>query len=116
MLGPAHGGLPNKFTADWQLTEGLKRVDTHMHTMEGVSALYQATGDSRYLERLNLLAETILGPIGSAGCYDAEHGCTHEIFHMDWSEATEVLHGMVNFGHVTEAGLVHRQTSGLHRR
>ncbi len=97
-------GLPNRFTADWQLTEGLKRVDTHMHTMEGVSALYQATGDSRYLERLNLLAETILGPIGSAGCYDAEHGCTHEIFHMDWSEATEVLHGLVNFGHVTEAG------------
>jgi len=99
-----HRGLPNRFTADWQLVEGLKRVDTHMHTMEGVSALYHATGDARYLQRLNLLAETILGPIGSAGCYDAEHGCTHEVFHMDWSEATEVLHGWVNYGHVTEAG------------
>lgn len=99
-----HGGLPNKFTADWQLVEGIKRVDTHMHTMEGVSALYHATGDARYLERLNLLANTILGKIGVDGCYDAEHGCTHEMFHMDWTEAVEFTRGLVNFGHVTEAG------------
>ena len=98
------GGLPNRFTADWQLTEGIKRVDTHMHTMEGVSALYHATGDERYLERLNLLANTILGRIGVDGCYDAEHGCTHEMFHMDWSEAVERIGGLCNYGHVTEAG------------
>jgi mannobiose 2-epimerase len=99
-----HGGLPNRFTADWQLVEGIKRVDTHMHTMEGVSALYHATGDERYLERLNLLADTILGRIGVDGCYDAEHGCTHEMFHMDWSEAVERTDGLSNYGHVTEAG------------
>ena len=38
----------------------------------GVSALYQATGEARYLERLNLLADTILGRMGVDGCYDAE--------------------------------------------
>jgi len=97
-------GLPNKFTADWQLVEGIKRVDTHMHTMEGVSAIYQATEDARYLERLNLLAETILGRMGVDGCYDADHGCTHEMFHMDWSEAVEITRGLCNYGHVTEAG------------
>jgi cellobiose epimerase len=98
------GGLPNRFSADWQLVEGLKRVDTHMHTMEGVSALYHATGEARYTERLQRLAETILGPIGARGCYDAANGCTHEVFHMDWSEALEATRGLVNFGHVTEAG------------
>jgi mannobiose 2-epimerase len=99
-----HGGLPNRFSADWQLQEPIKRVDTHMHTMEGVSALHHATGDHRYLDRLNLLARTILSPIGKSGCYDAEHGCTHELFHMDWSEAVEIMGGVTNLGHVTEAG------------
>ena len=98
------GGLPNKFTPDWRLVEGIKRVDTHMHTMEGVSAIYQATGDGRFMARLNLLANTILGDIGANGCYDAEHGCTHEMFHMDWSEAVERTQGLSNYGHVTEAG------------
>ena len=98
------GGLPNRFTSDWELTEGVKRVDTHMHTMEGVSALYHATGDSRYLDRLNLLAETILGTIGEDGCYDPENGCTHERFHMDWTEAIDSTKGLTNYGHVTEAG------------
>jgi mannobiose 2-epimerase len=98
------GGLPNKFTADWQLEQPLKRVDTHMHTMEGVSALYHATADARYLQRLDLLANTILGKIGASGCYDAAQGCTHEVFHMDWREATEVSKGLTNYGHVTEAG------------
>ena len=100
----AHGGLPNKFTRDWQLTEGIKRVDTHMHTMEGVSAMYHATGDGQYLERLNLLANTILGEMGRDGCYDSAHGCTHEMFHADWSEAVEITHGHSNYGHVVEAG------------
>lgn len=99
-----YGGLPNKFTADWQLVEGIKRVDTHMHTMESISALYHATGDPRYVERLNLMANTILGKMGESGCYDEAHGCTHEMFHMDWSEAVERTKGYSNFGHVTEAG------------
>ncbi|MBM3188774.1 MAG: hypothetical protein FJZ90_08650 [Chloroflexi bacterium] len=98
------GGLPNKFTDDWQPVDPLKRVDTHMHTMEGVSALYHATGDSRYLERLNLLANTILGRMGESGCYDTEHSVTHELFHTDWTEAVERTKGYSNFGHVTEAG------------
>ena len=99
-----HGGLPNKFTPDWELTEGIKRVDTHMHTMEGVSAMYHATGKNEYLERLNLLANTILGEMGESGCYDSKHGCTHEMFHMDWSEAVERTKGHSNYGHVIEAG------------
>lgn len=99
-----HGGLPNRFSADWRLEEPLKRVDTHMHTMEGISALYHATGDPRYLDRLNLLANTILSPMGKSGCYDAKHGCTHELFHMDWTEAVEYSRGLTNLGHVTEAG------------
>jgi len=99
-----NGGLPNRFAAHWQLVEGIKRVDTHMHTMEGVSALYRATGDSRYLHRLGLMADTILAPIGRGGCYDADNGCTHEHFYMDWVEATEQTKGATNLGHVTEAG------------
>jgi mannobiose 2-epimerase len=99
-----YGGLPNKFSDDWQLIMPIKRVDTHMHTMEGVSALYHATGESLYLDRLNMLAGTILGDIGKTGCYDAKHGCTHEMFHMDWTEAIDLTHGAVNLGHVTEAG------------
>lgn len=98
------GGLPNRFTPDWQLVQGIKRVDTHMHTMEGVSALYHATGDSRYVDRLNQLAGTILGTIGVDGCYDPEHGCTHEMFNMDWTEFTDYTKGLSNYGHVTEAG------------
>ncbi|MFH1085747.1 MAG: AGE family epimerase/isomerase [Chloroflexota bacterium] len=98
------GGLPNRFTADWRLVEGIKRVDTHMHTMEGVSALYHATGDRQYVERLNQLANTILGCVGIDGCYDYAHGCTKERFHMDWSEALASTEGLTNLGHVTEAG------------
>ncbi|MBV7328142.1 AGE family epimerase/isomerase [Chloroflexi bacterium TSY] len=99
-----YGGLPNKFTPDWQLLDPIKRVDTHMHTMEGVSALYHATRESSYLDRLNLLANTILGRIGVDGCYDTDHGCTKEMFHPDWSEALDRTDGLCNFGHVTEAG------------
>jgi len=98
------GGLYNELSADWKVTDDTKRVDTHMHTMEGVSALLAATGEDRYLQTLDLLANTILGSIGKDGCFDAVNGCIHERFRRNWQEALDLTEGLINYGHITEAG------------
>jgi len=95
----ARGGIYWILGRDWTPVDPSKRIDSMMHTMEGVSALLAATGDRRYLEDLNELCDTIV-----ERTYDAEHGCTHEWFTPDWQEITDRTRGLINYGHIAEAG------------
>jgi mannobiose 2-epimerase len=100
-----YGAFYDELSADWKVIRDTKRVDTQMHTMEGVSALLAATGEHCYLETLKLLAETILGGVGKHGFFDASNNCILERFHRDWSKPVDDMYrGRVIYGHLVEAG------------
>jgi mannose/cellobiose epimerase-like protein (N-acyl-D-glucosamine 2-epimerase family) len=94
----ARAGIYWNLNDDWSAADPTKRVDSMMHTMEGVSALLAATGDRRYLADLNELCDTIM-----TRTYDPENGCTHEWFSPDWVEMLDRTKGLINYGHIAEA-------------
>ena len=100
-----YGALYDDMTPDWQILHSTKRADTQMHTMESMSALYAATGDDRYLEMLNRLAETVLGPMGESGFFDVAHDCIQERFSADWrTQVDDMYRDRTIYGHLVEAG------------
>jgi mannobiose 2-epimerase len=72
------GGFYHELGEDWTPVNTTKRIDTILHNMEGVSALFAATSDSRYLGAIRKLCDTII-----ERTWDAQTGCTHEWFYRD---------------------------------
>ncbi len=94
----ARGGIFWNLNPDWSPADPTKRIDSMLHTMEAASSLLAATGEQRYLDRLNEICETIM-----QRTYDPRFGCTREWFTPDWQEATERTRGLINYGHIAEA-------------
>lgn len=94
----ARGGISWNLDQDWSPKDPTKRIDSMLHTMEAASALLTATGDRRYLDRLNDLCGTII-----RRTFDPAHGCTREWFTPDWDEAIDRTCGLINYGHIAEA-------------
>jgi mannose/cellobiose epimerase-like protein (N-acyl-D-glucosamine 2-epimerase family) len=92
------GGVYWNLARDWSAVDPTKRIDSMLHTMEGVSSLLAATGEQRYLDELNELCDTI-----ATRTYDPESGCTREWFTPDWQEVTARTRGLINYGHIAEA-------------
>jgi len=91
------GGFYHELGEDWTPVNTTKRIDTMLHNMEGVSALYAATGDGQYLEAIRRLCDLIV-----ERTWDAQTGCTHEWFYHDWREDLTNTGGKANYGHVAE--------------
>jgi cellobiose epimerase len=91
------GGFFHELGEDWTPVNTTKRIDTMLHNMEGVSALFAATGDARYLAAIRRLCDTIV-----ERTWDAGSGCTHEWFYRDWREDLTNTNGLANYGHIVE--------------
>lgn len=92
------GGIAWNLARDWSPLDPTKRIDSMLHTMEAASSLLAATGEPRYLACLDELCATIV-----RCTYDPVHGCTHEWFNPDWTEAFDRSRGLINYGHIAEA-------------
>ena len=92
------GGIYWNLAPDWSPADPTKRIDSMLHTMEAASALLAATGEQRYLGCLEQICATIM-----RHTYDPSHGCTHEWFNPDWTEALDRTRGLINYGHIAEA-------------
>ncbi len=95
---PVRGGIAWNLARDWSPLDLTKRIDSMLHTMEAASSLFAATGERRYLTCLSQLGATIMHHT-----YDPVHGCTHEWFNPDWTEALDRTRGLINYGHIAEA-------------
>jgi mannobiose 2-epimerase len=91
------GGFYHELGEDWTPVNTTKRIDTMLHNMEGVSALFAATADSQYLDAVRRLCDTIV-----ERTWDASTRCTHEWFYSDWREDLTNTNGKANYGHVAE--------------
>lgn len=93
----ARGGFYHELGEDWTPVNTTKRIDTMLHNLEGVSALYAATRDAQYLAAMRRIVETIV-----SRTWDAATGCTHEWFYQDWREDLTNTRGNANYGHIAE--------------
>jgi mannose-6-phosphate isomerase len=82
LADPKRGGYLERASADWQLDTGPRRQNPHMHLLEALLALHEASGDARALglaeELVELLRRFWLDPDG---------GFLREHFAPDWSPA-----------------------------
>jgi mannose/cellobiose epimerase-like protein (N-acyl-D-glucosamine 2-epimerase family) len=101
------GGFYHELGEDWTAVNTTKRIDTMLHNMEGVSALYAATGDRQYLDAVRELCDTIV-----ERTWDPATGCTHEWFYRDWREDLTNTEGKANYGHIVETAWFLAAVSG----
>ena len=91
---PTFGGYREENDPDW-LTKGApKETNTHIHLMEGLGALLDATGDravsDRLAELVHLVGTKMLQPAGYV----------HQLFERDW---TPIGPPLMSYGHDIEA-------------
>jgi mannobiose 2-epimerase len=103
-----HGGWFEHFTRDWKLitrpdsgveveVAGLKSANAHLHLMEALAELYQASGDAavrKSLEEALRLNSTYFYP------KDAGKSCFHR--QPDWAEVTDPKSAGLSYGHNVE--------------
>jgi mannose 2-epimerase len=102
------GGFYHELGEDWTPVNTTKRIDTMLHNMEGVSALYAATGDAQYLDAIRRLCDTI-----AERTWDEQNACTHEWFYRDWREDLTNTGGKANYGHIAECAWFLAAVSGF---
>lgn len=74
------GATTEEYTADWQPISGYRGQNSNMHLTEALMAAFEATGERRYLEMANSIADLIINRHARAeGWRVAEH------FHADWT-------------------------------
>ncbi|MFT4034166.1 MAG: AGE family epimerase/isomerase [Patulibacter sp.] len=81
----------------WQSAEDqtqTREQNPHMHLLEGLLALHEATGESRFLDRA---AEVI--ELFESTLFDDHNGVLHECFGADWSPLSEPRGRLVEPGH-----------------
>lgn len=75
---PAHGLYADDASPDWQLS-GYRGQNANMHACEAMIAAYEATGQSRFLERAETLALGIVQRLAVP-----QGGDIWEHYHADW--------------------------------
>lgn len=93
MSDPVNGG----FWDSCPRTDGFRRQNPHMHLFEAFIALYETTGDRRFLNRGRELRDLALNRF-----LVAEGGALRELFYSDWSVAPAAGQGHVEPGHLFE--------------
>ena len=104
---PEHGGFLEGATERWEPISEPRRQNPHMHLLEGLLALYQATGGSRYLERAHDIVRLF-----QKAFMDSEQGCLGEYFGDSWQPYPGALGQMLEPGHHFEwVWLLHQYAS-----
>ena len=91
-LAAPGGGFWDAATEDWQPVRGTRRQNPHMHLLEAFHALYEASGDPRWLTEAEALVVLFRERF-----FDARTATLGEVFGDDWTPHTE-------HGHIIEAG------------
>jgi mannose-6-phosphate isomerase len=69
LADPEHGGYLEGATEEWVVRFGPRRQNPHMHLLEALCALYESSGDGRYLEKARRIVELARGRfVDPRGC------------------------------------------------
>ena len=93
-----HGGAIEACDRGWAPTDRGHTMGTHLHVVEALLALGEATGGSHYRPRVRQVCDLLVGPM-----VEAEHRCGLENFHPDWTRDDAKMSGLANYGHNLEA-------------
>jgi mannose-6-phosphate isomerase len=97
------GGFWDKTTEDWAPDTALRRQNPHMHLLEAMLALFEATGQTRWLDEAAALV-TLFGE----RFFDPATATLGEFFNADWTPHPDTGH-IVEPGHHFEwVWLLHR--------
>ena len=94
---PVHGGYRERFQRDWSEPDPMRTQNSQMHLVEALLALFEASGEERYLNRAVALCHLMNGKL-----FDQEQGCLPEFFRDDWSDFPEQQGDPVEPGHQME--------------
>jgi mannobiose 2-epimerase len=83
---------------DWKLADRRRTMGTHLHTLEALLALHEATGDARCWPRARAICDLV-----ATRMVEAEERCALEKFGADWTHDVELSRGLVDYGHNLEA-------------
>ncbi len=97
------GGFWDRAGEDWQPDRTLRRQNPHMHLLEALLALHEATGDPAWLAEADALVRLFLDRF-----FDAPTGTLGEYFGRDWAPHPDQ-------GHVVEPGHHYEWVWLLHR-
>jgi mannose-6-phosphate isomerase len=109
--GPSTGGLPrgglwDAASRDWQPASGLRSQNPHMHLLEALHALHEATGEAFWLREAQAIVDLF-----RARFFDAGTATLGEFFAPDWSPHPQQGH-IVEPGHHFEwVWLLHRHAA-----
>ena len=106
---PVYGGYRERFRRDWSRPSGplrgrpaghpdpVRTQNSQMHIVEALLALFEASGEERYLARAVELCQLMNDKL-----FDHEHGCLPEFFRDDWSDSPGERGDPVEPGHQME--------------
>jgi mannose-6-phosphate isomerase len=102
LAGPG-GGFWDRADAAWAPDRSIRRQNPHMHLLEALLALHEASGQARWLAEADKLVRLFLDRF-----YDPATGTLGEYFTEDW-QPDPVMGGIVEPGHHFEwVWLLHR--------
>jgi len=95
---PERGGVIEACDRGWEPTDRGHTMGTHLHTLEALLALGEATNTKVYWPHVRAVADLI-----ARRMVEAQHRCGLERFLPDWEEDVASNRGLVNYGHNLEA-------------
>ena len=98
MWDKERGGLYQVMDEDWYLRDETKRLDTHLHTLEALSALAALTDDSWFRDEMIRICDLICDRM-----FNEKANCMREWFLPNWEENLEETKGWTDYGHDLEA-------------
>lgn len=93
-----HQGVIEACDRTWSPTDPSHSMGTHLHTLEALLALHEATGEDRFWPHVRAICDLICGRM-----VEPQHRCGLEKFHPDWSHNSDLSRNLVDYGHNCEA-------------
>ena len=95
---PQHEGVIEACDRAWNPTDPTHTMGTHLHVLEALLALHEATGEDRFWPHVRTICNLLVTHM-----VDPHHQCGLENFHPDWKHNSQLSRGLVNYGHNLEA-------------
>ena len=93
-----HQGVFEACDRSWKPMNRGHSMGTHLHVLEALLALNDATGGNRRWSHIRAICDLIVTRM-----VEPRHHCALEKFHPDWTQDTEASRGLVDYGHNLES-------------
>ena len=93
-----HQGVIEACDQTWNQTDRSHTMGTHLHTLEALLALHEASGEERFWPHVRTICDLICGQM-----VEPKHRCGLEKFHPDWTHNADLSRNLVDYGHNCEA-------------